>query len=205
MYARCPLLPELPELVEARAKAAAASGATVPDEAPSTIAVDVRVLSAVEESDCLGFAREYAARFSAEAKAGDPLYDLGLMVAVVHRSIIDTDSQAEHPESFFASPDEVLELDRDRIAYLYESQQTWQDECAPQAAQFTEDQFFGWVVGLAASESPQIPFAYTRPGLRWSLVRTMANQLLTSQQGRSPLGWLSGTSSKSGPSESNAP
>lgn len=206
MHARCPLLPVVPELEQSRAKVAEAAGAEAPTDVPSTVKVDVRVLSADEEAEALRFAREYAVKRGGEPKAEDPLYDLGLMIGTLVRALVDWESPVDAVVPFFESADEVGELDRDRIAYLYEQQQSWQDECAPQASQFTEDQFFNWVVTLAASETPQNPFAYTRPGLRWTLTRTMAGLLLSSHLGKLPPGWLSSSSSKSEsskPSEAN--
>lgn len=203
MHARCPLLPVVPELEQARAKVAEAAGAEAPSDVPSTVKVDVRVLSAAEESEALQFARDYAVKRGGEPKAEDPLYDLGLMIGTLVLALIDWESPADAVVPFFESAAEVEELDRDRIAYLYEQQQTWQDECAPQAAALTEEQFFHWVVTLAASETPQNPFAYTRPGLRWSLTRTMAGLLLSSHLGKLPPGWLSSSSSKSGLSKAS--
>ncbi len=165
------------------------------EPAAEEISLDVRVLTGDEEALVLESARAWAtSKGVADPKPGDPLYDLGLMVYTVLAACVDTDSPVENPRSFFVSVEEILgSLDRDRITYLYEQHELWQDACSPYSTREPhETAVWAYAIEVAESESPlDRPFANTRPAMRWSFERSMARLLLSSLKLRS----LSGSSS----------
>src|SRR6185503_10971841 len=99
--------------------------------------VDLVVLSGDEEAAAIQAARAYAkAKGADEPKAGDPHFDLGLMVHTLARACLDPDAPGsfafffavtEGSEDFDEMAKSILgRLDRERIAYLHGLQQVWQ-------------------------------------------------------------------------------
>lgn len=183
-----------------------------PDSTEPQKAIDVglRPLNGTELADVLEQAAFKAKEKGvAEPKAGDPLYDFWLQVHTIFLGCVDPDDPK--PESsdarFFSSIDEILSapnLGRDGIAYLYEAQEAWQAHCSPGTR--NEDQsFWGQVTELAATNDP-LGFAALHPTSRWIFARSMAVQLLSLLQSKSPSGQPgeSATSTAS-PSESAKP
>jgi hypothetical protein len=107
---------------------------------------------------------------------------------------IDVDSPVDAPRPFFASADEVLSLDRDRRSYMFELQESWEDQCAPRPSAMEFRDLAQWAVELlAADEGDDGPLLKLRPVLRLSCTRLMAGLLLNSQQLK--LGFGSGSDS----------
>lgn len=169
-------------------------GIETPDGA--AIPIDVRPLNGLEQADTLGKARAFAeARGVKEPRDGEPIYDLGKQVYTLLLACLDHDSPSDKPAPFFASADEVLELDRDRRSYLYELQEMWEDECAPRPSAMESKDFLSWCMDVcAANEGDDGPFVQLRPVLRWSCVRTLAAIHVLSQTHKS----ASGSPSESG-------
>jgi hypothetical protein len=147
-----------------------------------TVMVGVRILNGIETAAVFEQAQSKA------LAAGVPqwldthplcrLYEMAFTVAL---SCVDVDS-GDRVEPFFVSVDEVLsapELGPDNIAYLYQQQRFWQDECSPRDAPKTPAQLAAWVAEEAArpENSPDSPFSRFRPSSQQSLVHSMAVQL----------------------------
>lgn len=149
-------------------------------------------LSGAQEMQAHADARKLAAeRGSAEPKAGDPLFERALWATTLAVACVDTESPEAAPRPFFdGGAVQILDdLDRDRIAYLFEAQQAWQDECAPRPGSMTGDEFLSNVLACARSEDgAELPFERWRPVLRRSFVRSLALQAVISLLPRSPSG-----------------
>jgi hypothetical protein len=163
----------------------------------------VRPLNAAEEADALAEGRAYAVGKGIAAPAPtDRLYEIGYMASTLVLGCVDADDPAA---PFFASAAEVLDnLDTDRIAYLYEQQQAWQDWCSPRPKDMDAGEFIALVLRLAeegAGADADDPLVMLRPSLRLSFARTLARQYQASLTRRSP----SGSAAEPGTSTPPAP
>lgn len=157
----------------------------LPLGADEVVKVAVRPMNGLELGRVIAEARAYALaemkrarpddpRELPEPKEGDRLYDLGHMVATLATACEDPEKPGA---PFFESAQEILDaLDADRIALLYEEQQSWQDHCSPRLAKMTQDQFIAIVFDMSKEDegSPDSPFDRLRPALRRSCARTLA-------------------------------
>lgn len=203
---RCALLDPLPELEAQRAKDL---GALQPADAPPEsvavdhdhVSVDVRVLNGDEEATALRRARDWAiAQGIEKPAAGEPLYDLAVMVETLALACVDVDSPESEPVPFFESAEQIRKyLDRERIAFLFSHYEVWQDECSPQVSKLGMDRFYDVVLQAANSADPSDPFVRLRPGTAAICFRTMASLLVRSQALKSS----PGSSSEASTSESS--
>ncbi len=184
---RCALLADLPELAAQRAQdaqAAARPEQATPEAQPK---IGLRVLTGIETAECLHKAREFAiSKGVASPAAGDPIYDLGIMVHTLAIGCVDPDSPESSRALFFdGGASQILEgLDQDRIAFLYARHEIWQDECSPQALRLTTQDAYAHIVKVTVSDDDTV-FTQMRPGLAWTLFRFMACQLLSKPEHRS--------------------
>lgn len=152
-------------------------------EATAAPMVALRVLNGEEHAEVLEKALQFAKSGGSESpEAGDPLYQFGIQVHTVLVACVDPD--APNPESpdarFFSSVDEIMSsplIGKDVISYLYELQQAWQEHCSPRVNELTQAEYYNQVAELAKSTDP-LGFVALPLGTRWSLARTMAEQLL---------------------------
>jgi len=173
-----------------------------PDGTEAPIPSLVRALNGTEEGAALEHARAYAkARGVAEPRPGEPLYDLALMVETVAVAYLDPESPAAAREPLFdGGPDQLRQhYGREAITYLYEIQQAWQDEVSPSLKKLDAKGYVEALFKLGGpdEEDARVFFIRSLPGLRWSLARTMALQLVTSLSDSSPSGTTSESSSPS--------
>jgi hypothetical protein len=195
---RSSLLAPLPELEQRRA--------TDNTDSQAAILVDLVVLSGEEESLALEQARAMAIKAGvAEPKLGEPLYDLALMVFTLLYGVIDHDDQANRTQFFESAQQIRSSLDRERITYLYAQHELWQNECSPQAKSLSDAEFFKFIVEMADSGDPSIPFGKLQPVTAAIFMRTMAKLLLSSPMLKSSDSFSSEddteTNTKSGPSD----
>jgi hypothetical protein len=148
-----------------------------------TVEVLVIPLTGHEEAEALTFAQRFATERQAKASPGEPIFDLGLMVATLLRGTLDP---ATH-ERFFGSESEALRLPREGIMYLFEHQQTWQDSLSPSVKNLGHGEIVAKIVELSEAEDPA-GFIRLSPGLRWICTRTMARLLVSSLTDKSLLG-----------------
>lgn len=171
----------------------------------NSVPVDVRPLSTAEEVEALSAARAYAVEQGlAEPKEGQPVYDLAVQAHVVRLACVDHESPADRPAPFFDTIEQVLSLDRDRLALLYEAQVAWQEQCSPRRTTLSPTEYAVLVYQLAEEETPGAdPFFEKLPRATLvSLLRTMARQLVSSPQPRSD---ASSSPSASGASAAPSP
>lgn len=161
----------------------------------------VRPLDVAEELSALAWARERAkADGVLEPKEDDPIYSRYLMAATLFRACVagkvDADGALSFPEDdrelvpFFASPQEILsapQMGRDRLAYLYELHEIWQDEVSPTSLTLKPAEIMDKAREIAGSSTPG-PFLGLRPGMRWIFTRSMALMLVDSPNFRLPSG-----------------
>lgn len=196
---RCSLLPPLAELEAQRAAdkaeqttagGATESGSATPEASDAPVLVDLVVLTGVEETEALKLARAYAVTQGiADPKPNEPIYDLAVMVHTLVIGCVDHDSPSSAPLPFFANPEQLLQgMSRDQITYLYALHEHWQDDCSPQAKDLSEEEFYGWLVGVAESESPSDFFAKSRPRMLSDCMRTLAKLSLISRLLKSEAG-----------------
>ncbi len=146
----------------------------------------VRPLNAQEEKQVLETARALAIKQGvADPKEGDALYDFELMIQTILLGCLDPDSPADAREQSFdlGAVQVNKELNREEIAFLYERQQLWQDECSPSISKMSADDLLLHAMKIAEAED-DLPFVQLRPNLRLILLRTLANLLLTSHEVR---------------------
>lgn len=154
--------------------------------AKDTIAI--RVLDGIEEALVISRAKAFA-----EAQGAGAESDLVQIARAAHRIAIACLDTEDHKRAYFDGGFEQImaskQLGRDRILYLSELQELWQDQCSPSRLRLGEEEFNNRIIAIAQSEHPD-PFVELRPGLRWSFVRTTAQLLLASRMPKS----LSGAS-----------
>jgi hypothetical protein len=165
------------------------------------LAVDVIVLSGLEDAEVMTKARAFAKERGVEdPKDGNPIYDLALWAFTLAIACVDPESPETEPRAFFdGGADQIFGsnlLGRDTIAYLYEHQQQWQDEVSPRARTVGAEELLAHVLAVASAEDPT-PFFRLAPALRWTLHRSMAALLVTLQMPRSPSGSVSGDGGES--------
>lgn len=181
----------------------------------SPLVLGVRVIRPDEDLEALAYANGVAKAKNATAQAEDPVYSLALMVARVRRaSVALTDEAAalaatgvlkpyvsdDAPVPFFASEEEILGADdlcRDRIAYIAEQQEVWQEQVSPLKTKLSPVAVLEQAKLIAEAIDPG-PFLGLRPGMRWIFARATAAMLLSSLQIRSQSG--TGTTSTERPS-----
>jgi hypothetical protein len=157
------------------------------------VQLDLRPLTSGEQSDVLARAHADAvARGVQDPRAGNPIYDLAEMEHTLLLCCVDPDSPQEAPMPLFASIEEIRRdpaLGSDRVVYLFELFQQFQDECSPQRRHLTLDEAIASMLLLAGEEEDARRFFESLgPGLRWICMRTLALQLQISQTPSSPSG-----------------
>lgn len=177
-----------------------------PPEAQEDLVVDLVVLSAEEEAKALGEAIRFAKKNGDDdPKPNTPLYDLGLMIATLLVSCLDSESPEEKPVPFFANSDEIMaNLDRERIAYLYALQQVWQDELSPARKRMSEDEMLTFVLEAAGTEDPLSFFEKLPPGTLARCLVFSGRLLLTLRQHRLPASSSSTPTGTSGSSDTES-
>lgn len=162
------------------------------------IKVDVTPLDMAEELLVLSGARDFAAANGArDGDIEDPVYEKGLKLHTLLHTCVDADSPLDAPVKFFESVQEIVDqkiLSPDHIAILHEAQVTHQDNVSPRQLDMPNAHYVAAVAHLAGGNLPF--FLRLRPGMQWSLVRTMAAQLLDSQALRLPFSSSSETTTK---------
>lgn len=146
------------------------------------VQIDLRSLASGEQAEVLAHARADAlARGVQEPRPGNPIYDLAEMEHTLLLCCVDPDSPAESPRPLFASIEEIRSdpaLGSDRVVYLFELFQQFQDECSPQRRHLTLDEAMASMLLLAGEEEDARRFFESLgPGLRWICMRTLALQL----------------------------
>lgn len=202
-----------PELAAQRAEnMAAAQPGQAPPVAPPTPEVGVRVLTGEETAEVYQKAwADAQKRGATKPDETDPVYALALSVWTLAYACVDPDSKPADPEPFFGwglsgsarpTPEQgaaeiyaSTHLGRDGIAYLAEAHELWQDLCHPQGLKLEPEQVWVRVVE-AVGDDPRF-FLRMRPGLRWNLLRSMANLLVASLPDKSALGSSSEPTGKS--------
>lgn len=138
--------------------------------------VAYRTLSAHEESEAIAFGRQYAEGL--KAPGDEDLVTLGVMSKRVSLSYVDPDN---HAALFFKDAEQILRderIGRDRLVYLNELQDVWQDQCNPSRLKLSEVEYHTLLRTIAGADSPD-PFVDLRPGIQWSFTRTTAKALLS--------------------------
>ena len=159
------------------------------------IKIGQRPLNALEETDVIAKAREFAKAKGADKPTDDdPLYVMGAWANTLLVACVSLDGD-DKGEPFFASVDEILSgLDRDRISYLYEMQQRIQEDHGCRKERLSADEMMRAVHDIVTKEvgDPDLPFWKWGPSLRASFMHFLASQLFLSQLDKSPSGSTSG-------------
>ena len=161
----------------------------------------VRPMTGLEEGDAMAAGRAYAvSKGIADPKPTDRVYEIGVMVHTLAVACIDPDN---HDALYFSSAGEILEnLDTDRIAYLYEAQQLFQDECSSRVSKMGEAEWVATVLEVAEAAISDNPLA------RWPLTtqrdfqRILASRYIGLLMHKSSSGSDSATTTK--PSETRS-
>lgn len=165
------------------------------------VPVRLRVLASGELAQVLERTRADArARGVDEPRDGNPIYDLCEMEHTLAFACLDADAPEQSAVPFFSGVEEIRrspELGRDRIAYLYEQWQVFQDEVSPSLRTMSPAELVGAMQKLALEDDGDALafFGSLGPGLRWSCMRTLARLWLASLTPSSPSSSLSEQSS----------
>jgi hypothetical protein len=157
-----------------------------------SVEIALRPLASGEQAEILRLARADAVAGGIESpRNGDPLYDLAEMEHTLLLCCVDPDSPQDAPRPFFASIGEIRsspDLGHDRIAYLFEQFQQFQDECSPQRRHVDLEEMMVAMLELGGEDegSARRFFELLGPALRWIFVRSMAVQLRTSPTDKLP-------------------
>ncbi len=160
----------------------------------------VRPMTGAEEGDAVAAGRAYAVKHGVvDPKPTDRVYEIGVMANTLLVACVDSDDSNSR---YFANVGEILDnLDTDRIAYLYEAQQFWQDECSPLAKSMTAAEFAAKVVEIEEAAEGVDFFMHTRPAMRCSFARHLVAQLFSALRANSG----SSTPSEAEPTNSAPP
>ena len=148
----------------------------------------LRVLDGADEARVFEGARLFAeARGAKDPKVGDILFDLGVMAHTLLVATVDTESPVNARAPFFSKAEEVLTLDRDSIALLYEKHEIWQNENSPLVSTMSAPDLFLRTVLIARAEDDG-PFVELAPYMRSRWARITAKLLIGSPEARSLFG-----------------
>lgn len=149
--------------------------------ADGVVMVDLRPLTQGEAGDVLAQARAYAvSKGVSDPRDGNPIYDMAEVEYTLALACIDHDSPPDAPAPFFdGGVDQIrasADLGRDRLLYLYEQHQLFQDECSPSLRKLAPDDLLAAMVRLAGEDGAEAQRFFTSmgPGLRWICTRTLA-------------------------------
>ncbi len=183
----------------------------------SPIFLDLVVLTGTEAAGALSAATAYARSCGvSDPKKDDPHYDLGLMVHTLARACVDHDVPGsfsfffcppDDPENFDKAATTILQnLDTERIHFLYQQQQIWQEECSPWGGAADEQTILGYLFKLREVSDPALPFRHMRLATVGSLLLTTVKlyaTLLEDKLGPGSFSSLSSTGSTSEKSPSD--
>lgn len=152
------------------------------------VTLDVRVLGPDDDlriaSEALAAAKTKGA---IDPGPGNDIYDRVERAWTLFLGCVDHDSPEDAPTPFFASVDELLGsklVTRDHIAFLYESQYRWQDECSPRKRKLTMGEYMKVVAEMAAGDMSA--FFLLAPGTQAECARSLARTLVAPQMQASP-------------------
>lgn len=138
--------------------------------------VDLRLLSAGEESEALVEAYAYAKeRGVADPDESSALFERGYEMAILSRALVDHDSPKAAPERLFESLAELegyALLSAEHVAYLKARYDDLVDEKSPRKLVVTTEAFVE--IRRRSAEGDPRPFSKLRRGAQWSCFRTMA-------------------------------
>jgi hypothetical protein len=156
---------------------------------PEPVKLGQRPLTAMEETDVIERARAFAKSKGVDKPTDDdPLYVMAIWantLLLACTSLGDDDKG----EPFFGDVNEILEgLDRDRISFLYESQQRIQEDHGCRKERLTPDEMMAAVHEIVTKDvgDPSLPFWNWGPSLRASFMHFLACQLFLSRMPSSP-------------------
>lgn len=130
----------------------------------STFELDIGLMSGAQEEIAMGNAQRRAAKLATGGET-ELNFEMALAVEEILAAGIDPESPDDRPEPFFASAEEILtHLDRERIAYLAETQRAFQDEISPRTKVLSPEAYTQAVTDFALREdcSDHAFFAWPR-------------------------------------------
>lgn len=139
----------------------------------------VRPMTGLEEGEAYAAARAYAvSKGVADPKPTDRIYEIGVMANTIAIACVDVEA---HETRYFSNANEVLDnLDTDRIAYLFEAQQLWQDECSPLVKSMTEAQWAAKIIEVTEAAEEVDFLSPMRPVMRLAFLRLTVSRLFRS-------------------------
>lgn len=157
------------------------------ETAPS-VPVALVALDGHDEAESLAAARAFAIAHGVEnPKPGEPLYERGLWLHVVLRTVMDPDIPDKN-EPFFSGAEEILKfLDPDRISLLFHAQRAWQAKIAPAPGKMNEVDYLRHIVELAYAAEEEdrtgemfpVPFDALPLAMQLRFTRRVAAQFST--------------------------
>lgn len=179
--------------VDAPAPAAPAQGEvavinTAPASGVRSVTVALVPFFGGTEVEVLKSARNFARQNGVEnPKPGEPIYERGLWLYTVLRSVMDADV-THKDDPFFESLDQILSmLDPGRISLLFHAQRAWQAKCAPAPETMAPSLYIQHILELAhaaeeedrTGEMYEVPFDHLPVDLQLRFSRRLARQFST--------------------------
>ncbi|MGN6103716.1 MAG: hypothetical protein ACTHU0_01300 [Kofleriaceae bacterium] len=161
------------------------------------IECDVVPLKAGDDAKVFEEARKFAAaRGVADPKPGQEIYELGLWVHTIARSCLDCTVTDRQEPYFDGGVEQILHPDqglmREQIAYLFEQQQAWQNECCPRQLSMNSIELLQFIMQHAeAPDGQDLPFERWPRLTQRTYVRIISAEAMNSPRIRSLCGLLS--------------
>ena len=168
-------------------------GSLVFKPSDDTFVVDLRVLNPLEAGEVFSSAIAYAKNGGVENPgSGNDLYEFGIKQFTLLYACVDHDSPEDRPEPFFdGGIDQIRErFDSERIAFLFELQQEFQERCSPRHYNLSQEEFWSSIAligSLEEQQSREFFFALPRD-MQFLFTRFTANQLINSPSDKSSPG-----------------
>ncbi len=118
---------------------------------------------------------------------GNALYDVAFWGAVVALAYLDADSPPGGRETFFKDAHQALSLGTDSVAYLFQEQQSWQEEVSPTFKARTWPELIAAMRKLQEADG-EVFFSRCSPYMQSKLALFMAGLLAKSPEASSLAG-----------------
>lgn len=150
----------------------------------------LRWLLGIDEAKVLQRAEEYAVARGGKPVDGSPLYELGKAIHLIEIACTDIDDPSGETPFFDGGADQIQKgLDVERIFLLKEAQLTHQEETSPHQGKLSLDEYINAVYDCAAAEEgAALPFESWPLRMRRNFSRSLAKQLVSFLQLKSPDG-----------------
>ncbi len=145
-----------------------------------TVKLALRPLTGAEVSQSYTLAADYARERKESPET--PLFRLAQMAAVLSIACLDHESTPRAP-FFDGGFEQVMNLDYEVIAYLYEHHERWQTACSPYATRIAFSDLISMIDAEVAQSDDRF-FTRLAPDVRWNFSHILAGLVAGSPEAR---------------------